>query len=131
MRSVLGLAASVLAGLAAVVASLDGDDDLVPFFVLLTFAGGVAAWAAHRPFVGARRRIAQGIAIVWSVAALWVAALLVAFQASSSPPAELGQTYVGLTATVYHVVGMYAGGVLVLLLAFGRDRWFERSASRD
>ena len=67
--------ASGLAGLAAVIASLEGHGDIVPFFVLLTFAGGVAAWAAESPFVGARRRLARGIAIAWLIAAVWVGVL--------------------------------------------------------
>ncbi len=60
MRSVLGLGASAVAGLAAVIASLDGDADIVPFFVGLTFLGGVEAWAAHPPFVGTRRHVHLG-----------------------------------------------------------------------
>lgn len=43
MRSVPGIAASALAGIAAVIASLDGDADLVPFFVGLTVLAGVEA----------------------------------------------------------------------------------------
>ena len=79
MRSVLGLVASALAGVAAIIASLDGDGDIVPFFVALTILGGVAAWAAHPPFAGRRRVIAQGVALVWLLAATWVSVLLVAF----------------------------------------------------
>ncbi len=124
MRGVLGLAASGLAGLAAVIASLDGDGDIVPFFVGLTFAGGVAAWSAHPPFEGVRQRVARAIAIVWLVAAVWVAVLLVmsvtVWQASS-PPRLPEQTYLGIPATAYHLLGLYGGTVLVLLLAFGRS----------
>lgn len=120
MRSILGLVASGLAGLAAVIASWEGHGDIVPFFVLLTFAGGVAAWAAESPFVGARRRLARGIALAWLLAAVWVGVLLIAYVAASNAPAGLGQAYLGVPATVYHLVGLYAGSVLVLLLAFGR-----------
>ena len=131
MRSVLGLAASALAGLAAVIASLDGDGDIVPFFVGLTFAGGLAAWAAHPPFEGSRRRTARGIAILWLVAAVWVGVLLVmsvtVWQASSPPPTP-EQAYLGIPATVYHLVGLYGGAVLVLLLAFGSEAWFGDTA---
>ena len=92
MRSALGLAASALAGLAAVIASLDGDGDIVPFFVGLTFAGGVAAWAAHPPFAGPRARVAKAVALVWLVAAIWVGVLLAMYvtmfwQGSSTVPA--------------------------------------------
>lgn len=132
MRSALGLAASALAGLAAVIASLDRDPYIVPFFVGLTFAGGVAAWAAHPPFEGARRRVAQGIALTWLVAAVWVGVLLVMYvtvwQASTAPPTPT-QTYLGLPATAYHLVGLYAGAALVLVLAFGRPSWFGGSIS--
>lgn len=130
MRSALGLVASALAGLAAVIASLGGDGDIVPFFVGLTFAGGLAAWAAHPPFEGLRRRIARAVALVWLVAAVWVGVLLVmsvtVWQASSPPPAP-EQTYLGLPATAYHLIGLYAGAVLVPLLAFGRSGWFGDS----
>lgn len=132
MRSVLGLAASGVAGLAAVIASLDGDGDIVLFFVGLTFAGGVAAWAAHPPFEGSRRRTARGIALVWLVAAVWVGVLLVmsvtVWQASSPPPAP-EHTYLGIPATVYHLIGLYGGAALVLMLAFGRSVWFAESGS--
>ena len=132
MRGVLGLVASALAGLAAIVASLDGDGDIVPFFVALTFAGGLAAWAAHPPFEGARRRVAQVVALAWLLAACWVGALLVLYltvwQASSSPPPAPEATYLALPATAYHLVGLYAGAVLVLVLAFGRATWLGASA---
>ncbi len=128
MRSMLGLAASALAGLAAAIASLDGDADVVPFFVGLTFAGGVAAWAAHPPFVGTRRRLAQAIAGLWLVAAAWVGVLLLmAVSQGSGPPPAPELRYLGLPATIYHLVGVYAGAVLVLLLAFGRQGWFPGS----
>ena len=128
MRSVLALAASALAGLAAVIASLDGDADIVPFFVGLTFLGGVGAWAAHPPFEGSRRRIARGATLLWNLAAVWVGVLLVmsvtVWQASGPPPRP-EDTYLGLTATVYHVVGLYAGAVFMLVSAFGPDRWLD------
>jgi hypothetical protein len=131
LRSALGLGASALAGLAAVIASLGGDGDIVPFFVGLTFAGGVAAWAGHPPFEGSRRRTARGIAILWLVAAVWVGVLLLmsvtVWQASSPPPTP-EQAYLGIPSTVYHLVGLYGGAVLVLILAFGREGWFGDTA---
>lgn len=130
MRSSLGILASALAGLAAVIASLDGDADIVPFFVVLTFAAGVVAWASHPPLVGVRRRLAQAIAVAWLAGAVWVGVLLVMAQSMGSGPRPSPEaTYLGLTATIYHLVGLYAGAGLVALLAFGRDRWFETSGS--
>jgi hypothetical protein len=128
MRSLLGLAASALAGLAAVIASLDGG--IVPFFVGLTFLGGVEAWAAHSPFVGQRRWLARGVALLWLLVAVWVGVLLLMFLRGASMP-ERGPeaTYLGLTATVYHLIGLYGGVVLVLISAFGPERWFRRSRS--
>lgn len=131
MRGVFGLMASAFAGLAAVIASLDGDADIVPFFVVLTFAGGVAAWAANGPFIGWRRRIARVIAIAWLVAAVWVAVLLAAFVAASSTPPGPEQAYLGPSATVYHLVGLYAGAALVLALAFGRSAAAESTLRLD
>ena len=130
MRSLLGLAAMVLAALAAVVASEDGDADIVPFFVGLTVAAGVEAWAAHPPLEGHRRHTARLIALLWLVAAAWIGALLLWSQAMSSrPPLQPEETYLGLTATVYHVIGLYGGAVLVLASTFGPDAWFEKRRS--
>ena len=127
MRSLLGLAAMVIAALAAVVASQDRDADIVPFFVGLTVAAGVEAWAVHPPLEGRRRYTARLIALLWLVAAAWIGALLLWSHAMSSrPPPQPEETYLGLTATVYHLIGLYGGSVLVLASAFGPDAWFER-----
>ena len=129
MRSGLALTASALAGLAAAISSLDHDDSFVPFFVGLTFLGGLEAWAAHDSFEGARRTVARSAALLWGLAATWVAVLLVmsvtVWQASSPPP-QPEALYAGLTATVYHVVGLFGGAVLVMLSAFAPAQWFER-----
>jgi hypothetical protein len=131
----LALAASALAGLAAVIASLDGDADIVPFFVGLTFVGGLEAWATHPPFVGNRRMLARGVALLlWLLAAIWIAVLLLMYvtvwQASSSPPRGPEATYFGFTATVYHLLGVYGGVLLALVSAFGPDRWFAGAATQ-
>ncbi len=121
MRSGLAIVASGLAGLAAVIASLDGTNDIVPFFVGLTFLGGVAAWATHDPYIGIRRRIARTVALVWLLAAVWVGVLLIMYvtvwSGSSSPPPGPVTTYLGLPATVYHLIGLYGGVVLTLVSA--------------
>jgi hypothetical protein len=118
MRGLLALGAAALAGLAAVISSQDGDADLVPFFVGLTMLGAVAAWgiAAGRP------RVFDAILVVWSVAAIWVAVLLVGFAgAASSPPPGPIDTYLGLPATAYHLLGLYGGLALLLI-----ERWRAR-----
>ena len=128
MRSMFALAASGMAGLAAVVASADGDSDIVPFFVGLTFLGGVAAWAAHEPFEGSRAWAARAGSLAWTTAAAWVAVLLAAsmtiMQAASPPPAP-EDTYVGLTATAYHAIGLFGGAVLMIACAFAPTRWLD------
>jgi hypothetical protein len=133
MRSALALGASALAGLAGVIASLDGDADIVPFFVGLTFMGGLEAWATHPPFGGGRRALARSVALLWLLAAIWIGVLLLMYltvwQASSPPPGPEA-TYLGVTATIYHLVGVYGGVLLALAGAFGPDRWFSGAASR-
>ena len=122
-RSVLAAGAAALAGLAATISALDGDADLVPFFVGLTVAGGIGAWAVREPYGGGRRRLAQLVAVLWLVAAGWIGALLIWEQmlcGCSMPPPVAESTYLGLTATVYHVVGVYLGGVLMAVAAFSR-----------
>ena len=122
-RSTLALAAAALAALAAVVASLDGDADIVPFFVALTLAGGVGAWAVHEPFAGRRILLAGGLAVAWLGAAGWIGALLLWYQATcacSYPVQPPEATYLGLTATAYHLAGVYLGGTLMAVAAFSR-----------
>lgn len=116
-----GLGAAALAGIATLVAQLDADADIVPFFVGLTFAGGLQAWAAaHTPRTRAHRAVVIGVALAWLVAAVWIGALLAWHRllcACSMPPPSPELTYLGLTATVYHLVGVYGGLVLVLAQA--------------
>lgn len=129
MRSILALAASALSALAAIIASLDFDADIVPFFVGFTFLGGLQAWAAHAPFAGQRRNLARGIAVLWLVAAVWIGALLLMYQYAcgcSGPPPPPTVYYMGLPATVYHLLGLYGGVVLSLVSAFGPSRWLQR-----
>ena len=122
-RSLLAATAAALAGLAAVIAVLDGDGDLVPFFVGLTVAGGIGAWAVRQPYGAGRRRLAQIIGGLWLIAAGWIGALLIWQQmmcGCSMPPPVMEATYVGLTATVYHLAGVYLGGALMAVAAFSR-----------
>jgi hypothetical protein len=129
LRSILGLAASALAGVAAIVADLDGG--VAPFFVGLTFVAGVEAWAAQSPFAGTRRFLARGIAVAWLVAALWIGFLGVWFGLAcgcSGPPKPPPSLYLGVPGTAYQLLGLYGGLILVLGSAFGPDRWFKRAA---
>ena len=61
--------------------------------------------------------------------AAWIAVLLVMYQAMGSRPPPLPEdTYLGLTATIYHLIGVYGGALLVLASAFGPGAWFGRRA---
>lgn len=123
-RSSLAIGAAMLAGLAGVVASQDGDADIVPFFMGLTVLAGVGAWAVHEPYEGRRRLLARGIGMVWLGAAGWIGALLLWQQAlcGCSYPAPIAPeaTYLGLTATIYHLAGVYLGGALMAVAAFSK-----------
>lgn len=130
IRGVTGLLAAALAALAAGIDSLDGDAELVPVFALLTLAGGVVAWAAQPPFSGPRRRLVQVIAVAWALAGLWAAGLLLAFPGSQTAPGP-EPLYLGLPASTYHAGALHAGAILVLLGAFGPDRWFRREGPDD
>src|SRR5688500_6964503 len=101
-RSSLAIGASALAGVAGVVSSQDGDASLVPFFIGLTFLGGIGAWAVQEPYTGQRLLLARGIAGLWLVAAGWIGVLLLWERVAcgcSSPPPLPEETYLGLTAT--------------------------------
>lgn len=113
----LGLAASFLAGFAALVASQVGDADYVPFFIGLAFVAAVEAWAAREPSVGIHRSIARGAAAVWLVAATWVAVLWASY-GSSSPPPGPPLTFFAIDVSVYYVIGLYGGAALVTASAF-------------
>jgi hypothetical protein len=129
MRGLLGLSASALGGLAAIIASEDRDPSIVPFFVGMAFLGAVAGWATGTPYVGPRRTIGRAVGLIWLGSGIWVAVLLGLYQLTGgdrpTPPPEA--TYAGLTATVYHLAGLYGGLALVLVGTFGPDRWFRPS----
>lgn len=126
----LGLAASFLAGFAALVASQVGDADYVPFFIGLSFVAAVEAWAAREPMIGVYRSIARGAAVVWLVAATWVAVLLAwASTAMSGPPPGPPLTFLGIDVSVYHVIGLFGGTALVTVSGFRRSREPRPAAS--
>ncbi len=61
----------------------------------------------------------------WVVAAVWIGVLLLMYQAMcgcSSPPRPRELTYLGLTATAYHLVGLYGGMALVVAEALRATR---------
>jgi hypothetical protein len=122
-----GLAATGAAALAAsagLVAYLDGDHDIAPFFVALTLAGGIEAAVVRQPFRGARRAVAWTVVGGWVIAALWIGVLLAWWQAMcacSYPPRPPEETYLGLTATAYHLIGVYGGAALVIASAVAAE----------
>ncbi len=117
MTGLFGIGAAVLVGIAAIVANQDFASDIVPFFVALTVAGGAHAWATTTQLRGVRRLVALGITAVWALAAVWIGALLGMYQvtcACSRPPPPVELMYLGLPATVYHLIGLYGGLVLII-----------------
>ena len=123
MRSGLALGASAVAALAAIVAQLDGDRDIVPFFVGLSGIGLAGAWATREPMTRLRATLGQAGAFLWLGAAVTIGALLVMYQATcgcSYPERPPEATFLGLTATVYHLAGVYLGGALMAVAAFSR-----------
>jgi hypothetical protein len=121
---VLGLAAAFLAGWAAMVASQVGDADYVPFFIGLSFLGGIVAWTGREPAASLHRTIAGWTAAIWLVAAAWVGVLLLwalADGGGSGPPPGPPKTYLALPVTVYYLVGLYGGAALVTWSVFGRS----------
>ena len=115
-------AAAVLSIVALAAAQADGDTDIVPFFAGLTVAAGAQAVLVAEPPVRWRRVGAWAIAMLWLVAAVWIGGLLLMYQvqcACSMPfPIEPERTYLGLTATVYHLTGVYGGLILTSLAAW-------------
>ncbi|HEX5578281.1 MAG TPA: hypothetical protein VFY43_01295 [Candidatus Limnocylindria bacterium] len=126
MRSLLSLAATALAGVAAVVSSQDFHGDFVPFFVGLAVLGAVNAWAVDDGHGEARRWAAIITALLWALSAAWFAVLLVfPFQASGPPPVP-DQAFAGLPATLYRMIGLYGGAILVMVATYVPERWMHR-----
>lgn len=118
MRVWFATGAAALALLAALVSILDNAQEAIAFFAVAGVAAGVQAWSVREPFAGNRRRLAIGIAVIWLIAAVWIGVLLLMYQSASRPPPEPEATYLGLTATVYHLIALYGGAGLVALAAF-------------
>jgi hypothetical protein len=111
-------AAVALALIAGLVSILDNAQEPLAFFAVTAAAAGLQAWFVREPFAGSRRRLAIGLAVHWLFAVLWIDVLLVMYQSASRPPAEPEATYLGLTATVYHLIALHGGAALVTLAAF-------------
>lgn len=125
MRVSLSVGAVALAVIAVGVSILDNAQEGVAFFAAAAILAAVQAWGAREPFAGGRRRLSIGIAAAWLIAAAWVGLLLVMSQGASRPEPEPEATYLGLTATIYHLVALYGGAVLVTLSAFLPRSWTE------
>lgn len=125
-RGLIGIAAAALAALAAVVASLDGDADIVPFFIGLTMLGALIGWGRHEPYGGPRRLVARIAALAWLGAAAWAGVLLLWYVTSvaggSGPEPGPEATYLGLPGTAYHLLGLFGGAALAVFAAFGPGR---------
>lgn len=124
MRTRLALAAAMLTGVTAVVSVLDGAQEALVFFAAATLLASLQAWVVSAPSHG-RRRLAISIALAWVIAGAWIGALLLMYQTASRPEPRPEATYLGMTATMYHLVALYGGMVLVCAAAFlpgGRRR---------
>ena len=122
-RSLLAIGASVLAAPAGLVSQLDGDVSYVPFFVGLTVLGATGAFVVREPYTDNRRVFGAMVATAWIAAAVIIGGLLLwerALCACSGPVPTAEPTYLGLTATVFHVAGVYLGGALMTVAAFSR-----------
>jgi hypothetical protein len=125
-RPWLSVAALVLSALAAAISYFDNDSIELAFFALTSLAALTQAFCLREPDIDWMRRTAKGIALAWIVGAVWIGVLLAMFQASSRPPPAPEVRYLGLTATVYHVVAVYGGALLTTVAAFGPSRWLHR-----
>ena len=123
-RSLLAIGASALAAVAGIVSELDHDVGFVWFFLGLALLGASGAFVVREPYDGSKRRVFGAmIAIAWIAAAVIVGGLLLwerAICACSGPVPTAESTYLGLTATIYHLAGVYLGGALMTVAAFSR-----------
>lgn len=116
-RPIVAAVAAVLGVLAVVVSLADGDASLVPFFVALSLAAGLVAVLATGPWEGWRRGLGLLVAGGWIAVGVAITALLGFYQmvcGCSRPPPPPEATYLGLTATVFHLAAMYIGGALIV-----------------
>jgi lysylphosphatidylglycerol synthetase-like protein (DUF2156 family) len=118
MRAWFSLAALVLSVIAAVVSLLDDKSLELGFFAITAILAAMQAWCVREPYEGVPKRLGMGIALVWVIGAIWIGVLLLMYQSASRPPPSPEETYLGLTATVYHLVAVYGGALAVAIAAF-------------
>jgi hypothetical protein len=126
MRSWFSLLALVLALAAVVVSYVDTDTVELAFFALVAFLAAIQAWLLREPSVDWRLLTAKGIAVGWVIAAVGIGILLQVYKSASRTPSTPEETYLGLTATAFHLVAVYGGALLVVIAAFGPKRWLDR-----
>ena len=123
MRTNLSAAAAILSVIAGAVSLIDDAQEASAFFLVAAVVASIQAAAAKVPFAGPRRRLSRILAWAWVIAVVWIDALLVMYQSAARPTPEPEATYLGLTATAFHVIALHAGAVLVLLSAYVPERW--------
>jgi hypothetical protein len=123
MREGLALAATVLCLVALVVSALDDAQEPLAFFAVAAFVTLIHRRAVREPFEGRRATFAGVIAIVWILAVAWIDALLAMYVGTGSRggPVPPEATYLGLTASVYHLVALPGSAALVTISAWPRD----------
>jgi hypothetical protein len=124
VRSLLAAAATVLCVPALAISVLEGDSVLVPFFAALSVAAGVAALLARRRWEGWRRGIGMLVGIAWVMAGVAISLLVGLFGSGGSLPTEMPPepTYLGLTASFYHLVAICGGGALIVAAVFAPEQ---------
>lgn len=125
MRTILALGASGLSVLAALASIAGGQGDFAPFFFGLAVVAAVVAWllGPGRQLPRART-IAKSLAVLWAIGAIWIALLLLWWQAmcacSSPEPVGPPPNVVGIPTTVFQLAATYLGGAFVIVAAFSR-----------
>jgi hypothetical protein len=123
-RPLLAVAATLLCVPALAISVLDGDSVLVAFFAALSVAAGVVALLARGPWEGWRRGIGMLVGIAWIVVGIAIALFIGSFRSAGSLPVEMPpeSTYLGLTASFYHLVAICGGGALIVTAVFAPER---------
>lgn len=122
MREGLALGATVLCVVALVVSALDDAQEPLAFFAVAAFVTLIHRRAVREPFEGRRATFAGVIAIAYLLAVAFIDALLAtSLGGSRGGPVPPEATYLGLRATVYHLVALHGSAALVTIAAWPRD----------